>query len=152
MKLNLQKKLAAKIFKSSRFRVRFEPDVLDEIKEGLTKSDMRGMIARGLVSLKPKQGVSRVRARKNAQQRAKGLRKGPGKRKGSKNARQPTKGIWINKIRLQRGFIKELYDKEYLSTSSYRDLYKKAKGGFFRSKRHIKLYIDDNDLSLKNSK
>jgi len=51
------------------------------------------------------------------------------------------------KIRLQRTFLKELYDKEYLTTEVYRDLYKKAKGGFFRSKRHIKLYVDDNNLA-----
>ena len=126
MKLDLQKRLAARIFKSSKNRVRFETDVLDEIKEGLTKSDMRGMINRGLVSLNPKKGISRVRARKRAEQKAKGLRKGPGKRKGTKNARQPDKETWMNKIRLQRQFLKELYDKKYLSTAIYRNLYMKS--------------------------
>ena len=44
MKLKLQKIIAAKIFKGSKKRVRFEPDVLGEIKEGLTRDDVRGMI------------------------------------------------------------------------------------------------------------
>ncbi len=149
MKLKLQKKLASSVLKGSKKRIRFEPEVLDEIKEGLTKDDVRGMIKRGLIRIKQKKGVSRVRAKKKAKQRAKGLRKGHGKRKGTKNARTPRKEIWMKKIRLQRKFLKELYDKEYLNAQTYRKLYKKAKGGFFRSKRHIKLYIDDNNLAIK---
>ncbi len=152
MKLRLQKRLAAVIFKGSKKRVRFEPEVLAEIKEGLTKDDIRGMISRSLITIKQKKGISRVRAKKKAKQRAKGLRKGHGKRKGSRNARTPDKEIWMNKIRLQRSFLKELYDKKYLTTQVYRDLYKKAKGGFFRSKRHIKLYIDDNNLAQNQKK
>ncbi len=149
MKLKLQKRLASIIFKGSKKRVRFENEVLDEIKEGLTKDDVRGMIKRGLISINQKKGVSRVRAKKKANQRVKGLRKGPGKRKGSKNARLPDKEVWMRKIRLQRAFLKELYNKDYLDAKIYRELYKKAKGGFFRSKRHIKIYIDDNELALK---
>ena len=152
MKLRLQKTLASKIFKGSSKRVKFEPEVLDEIKEGLTKDDVRGMISRGLITLKKKKGISRVRANKKAKQRAKGLRKGPGKRKGTKNARTPDKKIWIIKIRLQRMFLKELYDKQYLTAKVYRNLYNKAKGGFFRSKRHIKLYIEDNNLTQEVKK
>jgi len=150
MKLRLQKKLAAKLFKSSKKRVKFEPTVLDEIKEGLTRDDVRSMIDRGLIHLNQKKGVSRVRAKKKQAQRVKGLRKGPGKRKGTKNARTPNKGLWIIKIRLQREFLKELYDKKIITTKVYRNLYLKAKGGFFRSKRHIKLYIEDNNLAVKN--
>jgi large subunit ribosomal protein L19e len=148
MKLKLQKIIAAKIFKGSKKRVRFEPDVLGEIKEGLTRDDVRGMIKRGLISIIQKKGVSRARAKKRNKQRAKGLRKGPGKRKGTKNARTPRKEEWMKKIRLQRDFLKELYAKNYLTSKVYRDLYKKAKGGFFRSKRHIKIYIEDKDLVI----
>ena len=149
MKLKLQKRLASSVLKGSKKRIRFEPEVLDEIKEGLTKDDVRGMIKRGLIRIKQKKGVSRVRAKKKAKQRAKGLRKGYGKRKGSKNARTPQKEVWMKKIRLQRMFLKELYTKKYLTSQIYRQLYNKAKGGFFRSKRHIKLYIDDNNLAIK---
>jgi len=149
MKLKLQKRLASSVLKGSKKRIRFEPEVLDEIKEGLTKDDVRGMISRGLIRIKQKKGVSRVRAKKKAKQRTKGLRNGPGKRKGTKNARTPDKEIWMKKIRLQRKFLKELYNKEYITPQTYRKLYNKAKGGFFRSKRHIKLYIDDNDLVVK---
>ena len=42
-----------------------------------------------------------------------------------------------------RAFLKELRDKGIISKEDYRVLYAKVKGGFFRSKRHIKLYIAD---------
>lgn len=152
MKLKLQKNVASKVLKGSKKRVRFEPEVLDEIKEGLTRDDVRGMIKRGLIRINQKKGVSRARAKKKDKQRTKGLRKGPGKRKGTKNARTPQKELWMKKVRLQREFLKELYTKGYLTSQIYRELYKKSKGGFFRSKRHIKLYIEDNNLAIKKKK
>ncbi len=149
MNLRLQKKLAASIFKASKKRVKFAQDKLEDLKELMLKDDIRGLIKQGVITLKQKKGVSRARAKKIAKQRTKGLRKGPGKRKGTKNARVPKKEQWMIKIRLQRSFLKELYTKNYISTKTYRDLYAKSKGGFFRSKRHIKLYIDDNNLAIK---
>ena len=152
MKLKLQKNIASKVLKGSKKRVRFETGVLDEIKEGLTREDVRGMIKRGLIRLIQKKGVSRARAKKKDKQKTKGLRRGAGKRKGTKNARTPSKEIWMIKVRLQRNFLKELYTKGYLTSKVYRELYLKSKGGFFRSKRHIKLYIDDNKLAINESK
>jgi large subunit ribosomal protein L19e len=152
MKLKLQKKLASNILKSSPKRVKFEKELLDEIKDSLTKDDVRGLIKRNLITLNKKKGVSRSRAKKRKIQRVKGLQKGAGKRKGTANARTPEKEIWMNKIRLQRTFLKELFDKKYLTPQTYRNLYLKAKGGFFRSKRHIKIYIEDNELAIKKTK
>ena len=54
MKLKLQKRLASSVLKGSKKRIRFEPEVLDEIKEVLTKDDVRGMISRGLIRIKQK--------------------------------------------------------------------------------------------------
>ena len=43
------------------------------------------------------------------------------------------------KIRNQRKFLKELKDKKIISKEINTNLRSKAKGGFFRSKRHIKI-------------
>ncbi len=56
---------------------------------------------------------------------------------------------WINKIRLQRKFLKELKDKKIIIPSIYQELYLKAKGGFFRNKKHIKLYLEEHNLAKK---
>ena len=42
--------------------------------------------------------------------------------------------------------MKYLREKEIIEKKVYRDLYLKSKGGFFRSKRHLKLYIDEHGL------
>ncbi|PLW79574.1 50S ribosomal protein L19e [Candidatus Woesearchaeota archaeon] len=149
MKLNNQKKLAAKIFKGSPKRVTLDTSKLDQIKEAITKFDIKGLISNGVITERPKRGVSRARARKAQEQRKKGRQSGPGSRSGKKTARVPKKEAWMNKIRLQRSFLQELKEKELVEPKVFRDLYRKAKGGFFRSRRHIKIYMTDNNLFSK---
>ena len=149
MKLNNQKKLAAKILGGSPKRVIIDTANLEQIKEAITKFDIKGLISNGVISEKPKRGISRARARKKQDQKRKGRQSGHGNKKGKSTARTPKKQVWMNKIRLQRSFLQELKEKELVTSKIFRDLYKKAKGGFFRSKRHIKVYITDNKLVSK---
>ncbi|MFH1072957.1 MAG: 50S ribosomal protein L19e [Nanoarchaeota archaeon] len=146
MKLKVQKKLAASLLGCSRKRIRFDPARLDEIKEAITKTDIRGLIADRMIWKKQEKGVSRVRARKILRQKRKGLQKSAGSRKGSANARAPEKLAWMRKIRIQRAFLKELKQKKLITTITFTHLYRKAKGGFFRSVRHIKIYLEENKL------
>ncbi len=53
------------------------------------------------------------------------------------------------KIRLLRSFLKELKEKQILTAANYKDLYRKSSGGFFRNKRHLKIYIDEHNLAEK---
>ncbi|MDH3382375.1 MAG: hypothetical protein OEL54_06685, partial [Flavobacteriaceae bacterium] len=107
------------------------------------------LISEGVIKKKPFQNTSRVRARKIKIQKSKGRRKGRGKRKGKKTARLPKKNAWIERMRTQRGFLKELKEKGIITSLTYRQFYMKSKGGFFRSKRHIKLYIEEHNLTKK---
>jgi len=149
MTSQIQKKLAGQILKCSKKRIRFDPESLDEIKEAITKVDVRSLINQGLITRKPVKGVSKSRARKRRKQRRKGRQKGYASRKGAKTARLPKKLAWIRKIRIQRQFIQLLRNKKLISIPTYRLLYKKCSGGFFRSKRHINLYIDEHELIQK---
>ncbi len=149
MKLNLQKKLAAQILKCSKKKISLDTGRLEDIKEAITKADIRSLISEGAIKRKPSNATSRVRARKIAVQKRKGRRKGAGKRKGKKTARLSKKAAWIDKIRTQRRFLKELKEKNIIASSTYQQLYMKSKGGFFRSKRHIKLYIEERGLVVK---
>ena len=58
----------------------------------------------------------------------------------------------MSNIRHQRSFLKELKEKGIVTKQIFRELYLKSKGGFFRSKRHIKLYIDEHKLAVKINK
>ena len=146
MDLKTQRRLAASVLGCSGKRVRFDPARLNEIKEAITKADFRCLIRVGALVRVQAQGVSRGRARYADGQRRKGLRKGPGSRKAKPTARLPGKRAWVAKIRVQRAFIAELREKDMVTKETYKDLYRKSKGGFFRSKRHIKLFIDEHRL------
>ena len=76
---------------------------------------------------------------------------GHGNRKGTANARFNDKSKWMIKIRALRKLLKSLKDEGRLDVKDNRDLYRKAKGNFFRNKRHMLLYINQNDL-LKEAK
>jgi large subunit ribosomal protein L19e len=150
--LSLQKRLAASASKASSHRITFDPARLNDIKAAITKADIRGLISEGAIMVTPVRGVSRVRARKAAGQRAKGLRKGPGSREGKATANNPAKREWISKVRAQRDFLRELRSKGVIVPDTYRDLYNKSKGGFFRSVRHIKIFINEREMTTRPAK
>lgn len=147
--LDVQRRIAADILKCGRNRVRFDPEELDEIKEAITKSDVRVLINNGTITKKRLNSTSRFWARKIREQKRFGRQKGIGSRKGKKTARLPPKRKWINSIRLQRNFIKSLRDNQSITSGIYHELYSKSKGGFFRSLRHLKTYSQERGI-LKN--
>jgi large subunit ribosomal protein L19e len=152
MKLKLQKRLAASIMGCSEKKIRFDPTRLEDIKESITKADVRSLIIdKAIFSVKEK-GVSRGRARKKARQKRKGLQKGLGSRKGKKLARLPKRDVWANKSRAQKALLKRLRNNGIITKGVFRNLYMKVRGGFFRSVRHIKLYIGEHDLITKKTK
>jgi large subunit ribosomal protein L19e len=149
MELKLQKRLAASVLKRSPKRVVFDTEQLTEIKEGITKGDIRSLIKGKAIKGKQKKGISRLSAKLRQKQRKKGRQRGAGSKKGTKNARLSKKRQWINKIRLQRIFLKKIRAGQLVTKEMYRDLYLKAKGGFFRSLRHMKMYMNEHKLFVE---
>ncbi len=159
MKLDVQKRLAAKVLGASKKRVKIDLPMLeslgisiDDFKQSITKADIRGYINKKVIYATQKKGVSRGRARQTHAQKVKGRQRGVGSRKGTKNARLPKKGTWMKKIRGQRNLIKELRDKEIISNKDFWELYGKAKGGFFRSRRHLKIFAEEHEMLKKAQK
>ena len=142
-----KRRLAANIMKISPKKIKFSVDALDEIKKAITRSDIRGLIAVKKISVKLKNEHSRAGARKNASQKRKGRQRGAGSIKGKKFAITTRKERWMDKIRTQRAFLKELKESGIVSFPNFRKLYSKSSGGFFRNKRHIKLFIADQGLA-----
>lgn len=149
MELKVQKRLAAQILKCSRKRIWFDETRLDEIKEAITKEDIRDLISNGAIQIKHQRSHSRGRSRLIQIQKRKGKRKGHGSRKGRKTARSPKKEAWVNRIRSQRKLLKRLRKGNKISKRDYHELYRKCKGGFFRSTRHIKVYIEERGFIKK---
>lgn len=149
MKLDLQKRLASNIFGVGKKKVKFNLEKLGEIKEAITKSDIRKLISDKAIEKNKKNYHSKGSSRLLLKQKRKNRRKGRGSKKGKVTSRLPRKEKWINKIRAQRKLLNELKDKNNISTTNYRKLRNKCKGGFFRSRRHLNLFISENNL-LKN--
>jgi large subunit ribosomal protein L19e len=141
-----RKRIAARILKCSPKRVWLDPEHMDDIKEALTRSDLRGLIHDGIIQKVQKIGVSRSRAKERHIKKRKGQRTGAGKRKGKATARTPMKKEWMNTIRLLRSTLKGLKERKQIDTATYRELYMKCKGGFFRSKRHLSMYMAERNM------
>jgi len=97
-------------------------------------------------------GNSRGRFRAKLLQKRKGRMSGPGSKKGPLTARLGKKRVWINRIRAQRDLFNELIAGENISRDTYKHLRTRAKGGFFRSKRHIMLYLTEHALWVGKKK
>jgi large subunit ribosomal protein L19e len=148
MKLTTQKRLAAEILKVGRSRVWIDPEFIDEVSLAITKSDIRRLIEEGAIQPKHKQGVSRGRTRYKIQQKRKGQRKGPGRRKGKATATLSKKQRWSMKIRPMRKELQKLRDEGKISPKTYRELYLKAKGNAFRNTAHLRTYITEHKLEV----
>lgn len=144
MDLSTQKRIAAEVMKCGKGRVLFTEAAAPQIKEAITKADMRILVKQGLVTKLQKKGVSRVRANKRLSQRRLGRQKGSGTRKGRRTARAPSKQVWMTKVRSQRTLLKELRVEKKITQEQFKNLYAKVKGDFFRSRRHIKLFLEES--------
>jgi len=155
MNLKKQKELASRALGVSKKRIKF--NVTDDsskksLKEIISREDVRALVDEKLITKMPKKGISRTRANKILEQKKKGRRQGQGSRKGTANARFNEKQKWMIKIRALRAELQRLKTQDRLDTKTFRELYQKAKGNFFRNKRHMKLYIEQNDLLKEEAK
>ncbi len=144
--MELQKKLSAKVLKCGVHQVRFNPSEQEEIKKAITTFDIRRLVKKKIIIKLQDKGVSRVRAKKRSAQKRKGRQAGQGSRKGTPNARASSKTKWVNSVRAQRAFLRRLWDKELISLDTFKLLYRRIKGGYFRSVNHMKIYLKDNKL------
>lgn len=140
--LRAQRRLAADVMGVGMNRVWFDPAEQGEIAEAITREQIQELVDVGIIRAKETRGNSRGRARERNRKRAYGHRKGPGSRKGTAGARENSKERWRDGIRAQRRRLRELRDTGELTPTEYRELYRKASGGEFRSVRYMMTYID----------
>ncbi|MDD3042066.1 MAG: 50S ribosomal protein L19e [Methanosarcinaceae archaeon] len=147
--LSNQRKIASSVLDCGLDRVWLDPNAEEEISSAITREDIRGLIASGTIKAKAVKGVSRGRARARDEKRKYGHQKGQGSRKGKKGARSPSKEQWIRKIRALRRRLKELRAEDKLEKAVYCKLYRKAKGGEYRSVAHLEAHLESEKLIKK---
>jgi len=138
MKLDRKKELAAKTLRVGKGRIKFNEEGLSEIKEAITKQDIKDLYKEGIISIKPVNGRKKIKRRKT--------QRGPGKIKKKVSHR---KQEYVKITRKLRDYIKQLKEIGVIDRELYKDLRKKIRMRFFKSKANLKGYlegIEDVDL------
>lgn len=139
MNLKNKKILAAKVLGVGKNRIYFSQENLKEIKEAITKQDIKTLYEEGIIKIKPVKGRKKVIKRKR--------RRGPGKiKKKIKNRKQEYAKI----TRKLRKYLKNLKNLNKISKEDYYELRKKIKMKAFKNITHFKEYI--TSLQAEKSK
>jgi large subunit ribosomal protein L19e len=129
MKLDKKKALASRIFGVSKSRILLVEPRLEEIKEAITKEDIRSLKEDGAIIIKP------IRAKKSRQKRK--VKRSPGNIKKNVKSRKRTYIILTRKLRKH---VQELKNKNILTRDQTSDIRKKIRNKYFRSKSQLKEY------------
>lgn len=132
MNLKKKKTLAARVLEVGRDRITFIQSRLSEIKEAITKQDIRDLHRDGAIIVKEISG--RRKKEKRLRKRSYGhIKKKINKRKEN----------YVVLTRKLRRYIEELKDSKKISKEEGNNLRKKIKGKMFKSKTHFKEHLRD---------
>lgn len=139
MNLNKKKLLAARVLGVGKNRIVFNQANLAEIKEAITRQDIKTLHQEKIITIKPVKGRRKIRRRKT--------RKGPGKIKMKVKNR---KKEYVKITRKLRKYLIELKNAGIVDKELYWKSRKKIKMREFKSKSNFRDYLNSIGVRADN--
>lgn len=129
MKLDKKKNLAKRVLNVGKERIIFVKERLSEIKEAITKQDIKDLKQDGAILIKGIKGRSKVNKKR---------RRNPGKIKKKVNTRKRDYIIITRKLRT---YLKNIKARGEISQENFREIRKKIRNRQYGSLRSLKEHI-----------
>jgi large subunit ribosomal protein L19e len=128
--LNKRKALASRVLGAGKNKIIFDVSRLEEVKEAITKQDIRDLFAEGIIRIAPARG-RQIKEKRRTNRKA-------GKIKRKIKLRKVKYVILTRKL---RKYIKDLKTAKKIDQHTYADLRKKIKSKIFKDLSHLKEHI-----------